>query len=184
MTDQKTKRIAREGVIKAYQEGFSAKEIAEQYQLCKVTVYRWIRNYTESGRTENLKRGASSKKRRYIGKVLELYKSGMNYEQIHRQLPAVSRSSARRWIIESGTESSRGCVAMKAEVQKTKQPESKDSYTKEELLQMSREQMIQEILRMQARNHVRDARLLLAETMIDVAEEQFGIQIRKKPGAK
>lgn len=80
----------------------------------------------------------------------------------------------------SGTERSRGSVAMKAKDQKTKQAKSKDSYTKGELLQMSNEQLIQEILRMQARNHVLDARLLLAETMIDVAEEQFGIPIRKK----
>ena len=54
----------------------------------------------------------------------------------------------------------------------------------EELMLMNKEQLIGYCRRMQARLHEQNARVLLAETMIDVAEEQFGIAIRKKPGAK
>lgn len=49
----------------------------------------------------------------------------------------------------------------------------------EELKQMSKDQLINYYLKIKNELRETEARLLLAETMIDVAEEQFGISIRK-----
>lgn len=184
MTDQKVKRLTREGVIKAYQEGLSIKEIIERSPFHRATVYRWLQIYRRSGRTTRLPMKPSATKQRYLGKVMELYKAGMSYEEIHRRIPAVTPMSARRWIIASGIERSRRDVAMKAKEQKAEAKKSKDNYSEEDLKQMSQDQMIKEFLRIQANLKDEKTLRMLSEMMINVAEKQLGVSIRKKPGAK
>ena len=184
MTDQKTKLLTREGVIKAYQEGLSIKEILERCPSHRATIYRWLQIYKRSGRTTRSPTKPSATKQRYLVKVIELYKAGMNYAEIHRLIPAVTPMSARRWIIASGIERSRREVAMKSKEQKAEATKIKENYSTEDLQQMSHDQLIKEFLRIQATLKDEKTLRMLSEMMIDVAEKQLGVSIRKKPGAK
>ena len=73
---------------------------------------------------------------------------------------------------------------MKAKEQKAEAKKSKDNYSEEDLKQMSQDQMIKEFLRIQANLKDEKTLRMLSEMMINVAEKQLGVSIRKKPGAK
>lgn len=73
---------------------------------------------------------------------------------------------------------------MKIKKQRADSGKSKDNYLPEDLRQMSRDQLIKEFLRMQATLKDEKTLRMLTDMMIDVAEEQFGVSIRKKTSAR
>ena len=151
--------------------------ICEQYPMAsRPTVYRWIKAFVQKHQTDFKSRQASPIKQECLAEILQLYRLGLNYEAIHRSVPKVSVTTIRRWIMSS---EQRPCTV---DMRMKKKTESKPLDTElkaEELMLMNKEQLIGYCRRMQARLREQNARVLLAETMIDVAEEQFGIAIRK-----
>lgn len=73
---------------------------------------------------------------------------------------------------------------MKSKEQKAEATKIKENYSTEDLQQMSHDQLIKEFLRIQATLKDEKTLRMLSEMMIDVAEKQLGVSIRKKPGAR
>lgn len=182
MKDLRNRESNRAGVIEAYKKGERPVTICEQYPMVsRQTIYRWIKAFVQQQRTGFKPREASPIKQEYLAQVLQLHRLGLNYEAIHRSIPKVSAETIRRWIKGSTQITNAG----KMEKKKDPQPKPLEKQVKtEDIALMSKEQLTSHYCRIQAELYETKARLLLAETMIDVAEEQFGITIRKKPGAK
>lgn len=100
MKNADQEKTTREKIIEAYQSGLTCKEISPQYpEVAIATVYRWVWDYKTEGRTQKKVYKPQKIKKHYVDQVIELYKSGLNYQQIHRVLPEVTPMSARRWVI-------------------------------------------------------------------------------------
>ena len=175
----------RDEVIETYKLGKNISAIIELFpQVSTATIYRWIKEFKDFGKTERKTYPITPAKASLMGKVLALYQSGLNYEQIQHQVKVVSSTTVRRWIKDTPLLQTENVMKKKKVVpvdfETTEQSDSSeelyDGMTAAELLAKYRESQTQ--LKKQ------EVRLAIAETMIDVAEKQFGINIRKKHGAK
>ena len=116
---------------------------------------------------------------RYLNKVLELRSSGMGYTKISKIIP-VAEETIRRWCIKFASSSKNALP----------HPMKKKEQIDEQISEVN-QSLPQDVLALQAELKKLRAELLNAEIkaeaydeLINVAESKFGIQIRKKAGAK
>lgn len=107
---------------------------------------------------------------------MNLYRQGLSIPEIQREIKLVSSTTIRRWIMSSDTNSKDLSNNNEALISLQEEDSEKndvlyDGMTPEELLTRYRQLLEQ--------NRRQKVQLTLAETMIDVAEEEFGIAIRK-----
>lgn len=169
------------GVIKAYQKGEKIPDIAAKFSnISKATIYRWIKEF-KKGRVCRKTRKPTQEKQAFYQTAVNLYRQGLSFEEIQREIKLVSSTTIRRWIMSSDTNSKGLSKENETSVSLPDQDSQEDSalydgMTPEELLARYRQLLEQ--------NRRQKVQLTLAETMIEVAEEEFGIAIRKKSGAK
>ena len=169
------------GILKAYQKGETIPDITAKFRhISRATIYRWIKEF-KKGRVCRKTRKPTEEKKACYKTAMDLYGQGLSIAEIQREIKLVSSTTIRRWIMSSDTNSKD--LSNDNEVLTSLQEEDSekndvlyDGMTPEELLTRYRQLLEQ--------NRRQKVQLTLAETMIDVAEEEFGIAIRKKAGAK
>lgn len=164
-------------ILKAYQKGEKIPSITAKFShISKATIYRWIKEF-KKGRVCRKTRKPTEEKKAFYKTAMNLYRQGLSIPEIQREIKLVSSTTIRRWIMSSDTNSKD--LSNNNEALISLQEEDSvlyDGMTPEELLTRYRQLLEQ--------NRRQKVQLTLAETMIDVAEEEFGIAIRKKSGAK
>ncbi len=169
------------GILKAYQKGEKIPDITAKFShIPRATIYRWIKEF-KKGRVCRKTRKPTKEQKAFYKTAMDLYRQGLSIAEIQREIKLVSSTTIRRWIMSSDTNSKD--LSNDNEVLTSLQEEDSekndvlyDGMTPEELLTRYRQLLEQ--------NRRQKVQLTLAETMIDVAEEEFGIAIRKKSGAK
>lgn len=112
-------------------------------------------------------------------KALSLHSHGLNCVEISRIIP-VSDETIRRWCIKFAASESNDGRAMKKKVnQSHPQTPSRSQVESDEILSLQ-----SEVKRLRAELTRSEIRAEAYEELIRVAESKFGIEIRKKAGAK
>lgn len=169
------KQYLRSGVIQAHIQGQTVKQILDENPgLSRATVYRWIYQYEHGGRVQFKAMGPQAKKIEYQSKILEMVAAGISCAEIHRRQPQVSVRTIYRWIIDNDN-NCRGLMMKNAE-----KPQANRELKEENLsvMGLKRAKVSHEGMSVQTRK--REARIDLLETLISLAEERFGISIRKQ----
>ena len=167
-------------VLEAYHQGKTVEEISQNCPgISRATIYNWIKEYKE-GKVSRKPRAQTAEKKRLHAAALAFHKEGYSIREIQRAIKLVSYATVRRWVMETSTKNKPPLIKKKQIPLSDKKTAAEiaiyDGMTPEELLVRYRQLLEQ--------NKRQRAQIELAETMIDVAEEEFGIAIRKKSGAK
>jgi transposase len=148
-------------IVKGVEEGLPRKEACSIYGMAYATINQWMRTYASEDYRKNLRNPSTGKKRREIVKLVLA-------EKITKQQAAVlckvSKKTITTWLR----------LAKKEEA---------------ELISSNHNDMPTDITscsQIDLQKQLKEARLKIKalDTMIDIAEQQFKIAIRKKPGAK
>jgi len=157
-------------VVSEVEEGKAQVVVCDKYKLGKNTLIRWLKRYSSAYR-QNKKKTFSSQVRR---SVLRSVKDGsMTIAEVQSAYNIRTKDTIKRWMALEKQENDDLSACNLSVVNK---PDKKDTApvqpTPEEVADLQQQ--------------LADARLKIAalNTLIDVAEEQLKINIRKKPGAK
>lgn len=177
----------RDAVIKAHKEGLSKAKIIESYSdIPSATIYRWIKEYEESGKTERITVYPASLEHAEIKKkVLSLYREGFNFSRIQEKVKVVSRTTVSRWIREFLANQAGDEIMNKSKKRRKENPGVQTSGSSDERCEgMTPKQLLAHYKQAQKQIEQQEIKIEIYETMIKIAEKEFGIAIRKKPGAK
>jgi transposase-like protein len=154
-------------VIKEIEEGLPLQAACTKYNLNKQSVRRWL---TDPGfrHVKTKRRNFSVQDKRSI--VRAIRREGLNYKEAAIAYQ-ISVKAIQNWEKEFAAENAElaTCNQETLNKKKTEQPVSTDSGQVQQL----RQQLAEAQLKIAALN-----------TLIDVAEQQLKIDIRKKPGAR
>jgi transposase len=151
-------------IVHAVEEGTPRLELRERYGFSDSTLCSWMNKYGSPGyHQRKLKVYKPSEKR----SVLRAIASGMSITEARISFGIVSSTSIRSWMKEDIAENDDLGISNSHPM--AKQAKTKDS----EEVKALKEALAFEQLKNKALN-----------TLIDIAEEQFKIDIRKKPGAR
>jgi transposase-like protein len=143
-------------------QGVPRKSIVAEYKVCNETLSRWLRG--DNSRVVSRKSYTTSEKR----SVIRAIESGLSVKQAQIAFNISSPGIVRRWMKDFEKENVELSVPKPIEVAK------KTSDTTEALeLKVLKKALEEANLKIRA-----------LDTMIDIAEEQLKIDIRKKSGAK
>jgi transposase-like protein len=141
-------------IIDEVRQGVSRKDVCVKYGIGYPTIGRWMRKYTDE---EKKVKVSGQQKREVVRAVTE---GRMTIKEAQLATKVASDSSIREWIRQARKESADIAV--------------KNTMTE---LQPATNDIQKELMAAQLK-------IAALETMIDLAEEQFKINIRKKYGAK
>jgi transposase-like protein len=154
-------------VIKEIEEGLPLQAACTKYNLNKQSVRRWL---TDPGfrHVKTKRRSLSEQDKRSIVRAIK--QEGLNYKEAAIAYQ-ISVKAIQNWEKEFAAENAELATFNQEALnkKKTEQPVSTDSQQVQQLWQ----QLAEAQLKIAALN-----------TLIDVAEQQFKIDIRKKPGAR
>ena len=170
------------GILKAYQKGETIPDITAKFRhISRATIYRWIKEF-KKGRVCRKTRKPTEEKKACYKTAMDLYGQGLSIAEIQREIKLVSSTTIRRWIM--GSDSNSKAILSDGKEASTSLPDQ-DASGKDVLYDgMTPEELLTRYRQLLEQNRRQKVQLTLAETMIDVAEEEFGIAIRKKSGAK
>lgn len=152
-------------IVKQVEEGVPRKELKEKHGLGKKTLDAWMKQYGSQSYHENKRRDFTKLEKREIVAAIE---QGMSISQACVIYRIRSSKSIREWVKQISTEKCSFTIPIKSGMAKDKKA-SKRNLKQEEL-----EKALQEA----------QMKIVALNTLIDVAEEQLKINIRKKSGAK
>lgn len=158
-----SRKIALEAVRLA-EEGVCRKEIREKFNLGSQTLDSWMRRYGSQEYQQNKRRIYSKKERRAV--INAVLHQGMSYREAQVAFGLCSVDSVRRWVKESLEEKPDLCEVVNPMAKNKKEQEPGDVAALRRELELAK-------LKIEALN-----------TLIDVAEDQLKIDIRKKSGAR
>jgi transposase len=160
------KRIIAE-IVKQVEEGVPRKELKEKYDLGKSTLGAWMRDYGSNLYKKNKKVSISNlEKRKIIGQI---ERGQLTKNEVQKLYNIKSVSTINEWIRQSKVEK---CILTDGNQEDMKNT-NKISLENAEL-EISTSKALEEArLKIEALN-----------TLIDVAEQEFKINIRKKSGTK
>lgn len=158
-----SRKIALEAVRLA-EEGVCRKEIREKFNLGSQTLDSWMRRYGSQEYQQNKRRIYSKTQRRSV--VNAVVHQGMTCREAQVAFNLCSVETVRRWVKESNEEKSDLCEVVEPMAKKKKEQEPEDVAALRRELELAK-------LKIEALN-----------TLIDVAEDQLKIDIRKKSGAR
>lgn len=76
-------------IIEAYQKGQRIPDIAAKFSnISRSTIYNWIKKYKE-GRVSRKTRKASDEKKAFYKTAVSLYRQGLNFREIQREIKLV-----------------------------------------------------------------------------------------------
>ena len=149
-------------VLDLIEQGVPRRDIMEQYGMSKGTLIRW----TEGQNAVAVKRRCYSRgEKRSVVRAIE---DGMSVKKARIAFHISSEALIRHWIKEFEEENAELSVFKPLEVAKKKADQSDNSELK--ALQKALEEA--------------NLKIRALDTMIDIAEEQLKIDIRKKSGAR
>lgn len=156
-------------VMAEIENGLPAPKASRKYNIKKSTIYRWLQKYSPKGARPVLRRVLSVQDKRTLVRAVAAGRMSIDDAAVSYQ---VCKDSVRCWLRESAKEN--GELALSNEQKLKKKDTNKDEST-----------AAGERVR-QLQQQLADAQLKIAalDTLIDVAEEQLKIDIRKKPGAR
>lgn len=187
MVNTKERQVARSMVIQLTAEGRTLAEISKTFpDIGKSTIYRWMQAFLKDGVTDRRPK-KNVKREQFREKVLYLQKQGFTVPEIVKTVKSVSSSTVYSWLREEDLQpSSKGEQMMNKTIRTvtktTPQIKAASNQTPDE--EKTREELLAELRKTKAQ--LQDARILnlLQGKMMEIAERDYGIEFRKKPGAK
>ena len=148
-------------VVQEVEAGLSRKDACVQYGVAYCTVNEWMRKLASENYRASLRKTFSAQQRR---KIIRLVTEGKITREQARELYKVSGKTLNTWLREAKKEDA-------------------------DLAELNQSVMIingTNCSTIELHSQLQQAQLKIKalETMIDLAEQQFKIAIRKKPGAK
>lgn len=169
LRDHKQSRYDRRLILKIVKEieaGLPRKEANRIYGLGKSTLHGWMRDYGSQDYQENMKRRTyNSLLKRTVIAAIEQGRLTVKEAKIAHNIK--TEKIIRSWIAQYKTEKVEICIEKPSVLAKDKK--TKKDLEKEALLQALKEA---------------ELKIKALNTLIDVAEDQLKIDIRKKSGAK
>ncbi|MBB5441409.1 transposase [Pedobacter sp. AK017] len=156
------KRLIKQ-VIDQLREGVPRREVMQKYGMVQDTLIRWIQKYAPD--LPQYKSYSTAEKRTVVRAVAS---GGMTFKQAKIAFNITHESMIRRWAKDFKEEN----IDLSSFTPK-EMPKKKADLTDNSELKALRKALEQEVLKNKALN-----------TMIDIAEQQLKIDIRKKSGAR
>lgn len=156
------KRLVKE-IVRLVEEGLPHKEAVRKYGMSRWTLYQWMNQYASPEYESVRKRFIKPAIKR---QVLQAIDSGMSISKARIAFGLKDNSTIRYWIRRRKAEN----AELSANLPEVKASKKKPSTIEQNGLE---QQLAEAQLKIRA-----------LETMIDIAEEQLKIDIRKKSGAK
>ena len=144
-------------IVSELEEGLSKSEACLKYGMCSSTLTSWMKRF---GSGKNKRIQLTGQQRREVARAIT--EGRMTVKEAQLAHPFHAAHTIRGWVRELKKQN--------VELTQSNQPTMPSSTTSDDQLQQK----------------LTNAELKIAalETMIDIAEQQFKISIRKKPGAK
>lgn len=153
-------------IVKEVEEGLPRKEATRIYALGKTTLDAWLRDYGSPDYQEHIKRkNYSNLHKRTIVAAVEQGRMSIKEAQVAYKIK--SAKTIREWLQQYKSEKVEICI-------ETKQPMGKNKKTADSASTAVLQKALQEA----------ELKIKALNTLIDVAEEQLKISIRKKSGAR
>ena len=152
-------------IVKQIEEGVPRKELREKYNLGKKSLDVWMRKFGSEVYHQNKRVQISKLDKRNIVAAVE---NGMSIREACVVFKIRTESCVRKWVQEMTKEKGSFAIPIKSGMAKGTQP-SKETPSQGEL-----EKALQEA----------QMKIVALNTLIDVAEQELKINIRKKSGAK
>ncbi len=153
-------------VVKQVEEGLPRQEAIRMYDLGKSTLDAWMKNYGSDHYHDKLKRKQyTSLQKRTIVSAIEQGRMSINETQVAYKIK--SQKTIRGWLQRFKAEKVELCVENQIPVGKKKKAETT-------VKTVALQKALQEA----------ELKIKALNTLIDVAEEQLKISIRKKSGAR
>jgi len=149
-------------IVELAEQGIPRRDLVQQYGMASCTLGDWIRKY--SSQVSKYKRYTQTEKRTIVRAI----ESGMSVRKAQIAFDISYPSLIRRWLKEFKEENAELSIFKPIEVAK------KTSETSEELELKALKKALDEA----------NLKIKALDTMIDIAEEQLKIDIRKKSGAR
>ena len=153
-------------IVKEVESGVCQRTLREKYSLGKSTIGEWLKKYGSNQYRDNKRKTYSKKDKSII--VTAITQGRMTIKEACVAYQIRSEKSVRNWISNFRKEKLSFIVPIQTDMAKKKKSAEIKSETGD--LQKALEEA-----------HLK---ILALNTMIDVAEEQLKINIRKKSGAK
>lgn len=160
-----SKQLIRE-IVRSVERGATRREIIDRYGMAKATLSGWVMEHASAGYIASQTPLRPTERRSLVRSILE---GRMSIEEAKRAFNLPSRSAVKRYLQQAEKEKAElSCIAqlMKKNEVRSEAISSEDAVALKKALEEAE-------LKIKALN-----------TLIDVAEDQFKISIRKKPGAK
>jgi transposase len=157
-----SRKIALEAVRLA-EEGVPRQEIRDLFDLGSQTLDEWMRRYGSDDYRQNKRRVYSKTEKRAL---VNAVRNGMSLNDARIAYGLKSTKTVRDWVRQSEQEKFDLCVVVEPMAKKKKEQEPEDVAALRRELELAK-------LKIEALN-----------TLIDVAEDQLKIDIRKKSGAR
>ena len=160
---QKKRNYSRQFINKAIadvESGMTRAEVCENYGMAYVTLGGWLKVYGSKEFMKNVRLKITANQKRLV--IHEIQEGRMSLAEVSLSY-RIKVDTLRRWVMKSKKESNADIDSNESMM-----PTLKDSVSQD----------------LQRALHNANLKVLALETMIDIAEEQLKINIRKKPGAK
>jgi transposase len=156
-------------VIAELEEGSSRQEVLFKYKIRPGTLDEWVRQHASAGYRDKKKMPTEQSRNAVVRAILS---GRMTVEEAKAASNIRTPQTIRKWVQDYLQKENADLAAIKRPELEKKKSTSKVSAEREQI-KILQQQLADEKLRVAALN-----------TLIDVAEEQLKINIRKKPGAK
>ena len=156
------KRLIKE-IVRLIEEGLPQQEAMRKYGMSRWTLWQWMNQYASPEYEGVRKRFIKPAIKR---QVLQAIDSGMSISEARIAYGLKDNGTIRYWIRRRKAENAELCASLPEVTASKKQPSTSE--------QKALEQQLAEA----------QLKIRALETMIDIAEEQLKIDIRKKSGAK
>jgi len=154
-------------VVAKVEEGFSRRKLCEQYGMTKSTMDSWLKRYGSASYQASKKVPVSPEKSRSI--VRAIVQGRLTRQEAQQQYNIKCASTIRNWLRTFREENKETLIPSPAAMKDKKKPVTTES------------EEIKALKKALAASQLKVAAL---ETMVDIAERELKIDIRKKSGAK
>jgi transposase-like protein len=153
-------------IVKEIEAGLPRKEANRIYGLGKSTLYAWMRDYGSTNYHQNIKRKTfSNLQKRTIVTAIE--QGRFTIKEAKTAYNIKTEKLLRSWLVQYKSEKVEICI-------ENTSPMAKDKSSSKDLEKEALQKALQEA----------ELKIKALNTLIDVAEDQLKIDIRKKSGAK
>jgi transposase len=162
-----SKQLIKE-IVKLVEDGLRRREIVNQYSISRSTISAWMRDYGSAAYHASKQGHLTTTQKRSLLRAIEEGRMTIQEAKIAYNLSGTTM--IQKWMRASKRENAEllGSNKSAMDEEKDKQPDITDLDNK------ALKQALEEA----------QLKIKALDTLIDIAEEKFKIQIRKKPGAK